>query len=317
MKTPGEFELIARYFTDGQFTTTAPGVILGVGDDCAILRVPEGGDLLVAIDTLVAGVHFPVGIDPASLAHRALAVNLSDLAAMGAEPLWFTLALTLPQAQDQWLAPFSAALAALARRFDIALVGGDTTSGPLAITIQVHGTAPVGMALRRDGARPGDEVWVSGSPGLAALGLRQILADDGDTPAAAVFLYPEPRIALGRALRGIATAAIDVSDGLLADATHIAQRSSVGIVLDPALLPLAPELAALADRDDALSLVLGGGDDYELCFTAEPARAPEVAAIAGSLGLACTRIGHVEEGTGACCAGFVPRRAGYRHFAEA
>ncbi len=313
----GEFELIARYFTGDRFAyQPGAGVVLGVSDDCAILRVPDGEDLLVSIDTLVAGVHFPARLDPAHIAHRALAVNLSDLAAMGARPLWFTLALTLPAIDEHWLAAFADALAVLAQRFGIALVGGDTTSGPLSITIQVHGAAPAGSALRRSGARPADEVWVSGTPGLAALGLRHVLAGSRDTVAARTFLRPEPRIALGSALRGVASAAIDVSDGLLADAAHIAERSRVALVIEPWQLPLAPELAALAERDDALSLALGGGDDYELCFTAAPGRAPAIGTIAAGLGVACTRIGRVEAGEGARCTGFVPRRAGYRHFAD-
>ncbi len=313
----GEFEAIERYFSGDRFAYPgSPGVVLGVGDDCAILRPPPGEELLVSIDTLVAGVHFPRELDPAHIAYRALAVNLSDLAAMGARPLWFTLALTLPATEEHWLAAFAGALATLAQRFGIALVGGDTTSGPLSITIQVHGAAAAGSALRRSGARPGDEVWVSGAPGLAALGLRHVLAGSCGTVAARTFLRPEPRIALGNALRGVASAAIDVSDGLLADAAHIGERSRVALVLDPRQLPLAPELAALADRDDALSLALGGGDDYELCFTAAPGRAPAIEAIAAELGVACTRIGCVEAGEGARCAGFVPRRAGYRHFAD-
>lgn len=314
----GEFELIARYFAAERFAVpAAAGVVLGIGDDCAIVRVPAAEDLLISVDTLVAGVHFPADFDPAHLAQRALAVNLSDLAAMGARPAWFTLALTLPEVDEPWLAAFSGALAAFARRFGIALVGGDTTRGPLSITVQVHGTVPAGSALRRDGACAGDELWVSGQPGLAALGLRHILAGSVETAAARVFLQPEPRLALGAALRGVASAVIDVSDGLLADAGHIAERSGVAIVVEPARLPLAAELAQLADRDDALSLALGGGDDYELCFAVAPTRAAEIMAIANELGLACTRIGRVEQGAGVRAAGFVPRRAGYRHFTDA
>jgi len=310
-----EFELIARYFASPDFAIPAPeGVVLGIGDDAAILRPPPGEDLLVSIDTLVADVHFPRSVAPAQLGHRALAVNLSDLAAMGARPLWFTLALTLPEADESWLAGFSRGLAALARRCDIALVGGDTTRGPLSITVQVHGAAPAGAALRRDGARAGDEVWVSGHPGTAALGLRRQIAGAPDTdPALRVFLEPEPRMALGIALRGLASAAIDVSDGLLADAGHIAERSGVAIVLERALLPVGPELAALADRDEALALALGGGDDYELCFTAPPPQAAAIAAAAARLDVPCTRIGRVLPGQGARCAG-AAAFTGYEHF---
>lgn len=310
-----EFELIARFFDSPDFAVPdAEGVVLGVGDDAAILRLPPGEDLAVSVDTLVAGVHFPVASSPEQIGHRALAVNLSDLAAMGARPLWFTLALTLPEADEAWLAGFSRGLAAIARRFRVVLVGGDTTRGPLSITIQVHGSVPAGLALRRDGARPGDEVWVSGHPGTAALGLRQLLAGGARDEAAQVFVEPQPRVALGLALRGLASAAIDVSDGLLADAGHIAERSAVAIALERERLPFSPPLAALADRDDACTLLLTGGDDYELCFTAPSRHGAAIAGAAADLGLACTRIGRVLAGRGVTCAGFVPRAAGYQHF---
>lgn len=310
-----EFELIARFFDSPDFAVPdAEGVVLGVGDDAAILRLPPGEDLAVSVDTLVAGVHFPVASSPEQIGHRALAVNLSDLAAMGARPLWFTLALTLPEADEAWLAGFSRGLAAIARRFRVVLVGGDTTRGPLSITIQVHGSVPAGLALRRDGARPGDEVWVSGHPGTAALGLRQLLAGGARDEAAQVFAEPQPRVALGLALRGLASAAIDVSDGLLADAGHIAERSAVAIALERERLPFSPPLAALADRDDAFTLLLTGGDDYELCFTAPPRHGAAIAGAAADLGLACTRIGRVLAGRGVTCTGFVPRAAGYQHF---
>jgi len=310
-----EFELIARYFDSPDFALPeAEGVLLGIGDDAAILRLPPGEDLAVSIDTLVAGVHFPADSSPEQIGHRALAVNLSDLAAMGARPLWFTLALTLPEADEAWLAGFSRGLAALARRHHVALVGGDTTRGPLSITIQVHGCVPPGLALRRDGARAGDDVWVSGHPGTAALGLRQLLAGGARDEAARVFAEPAPRVALGLALRGLASAAIDVSDGLLADAGHIAARSAVAIVLERERLPFSPQLDSLADRDDACALALGGGDDYELCFTAPPRHGAAIAGAAADLGLACTRIGRVLAGQGVECAGFVPRAGGYQHF---
>jgi thiamine-monophosphate kinase len=313
-----EFELIARYFDSPDFAVPdAEGVLLGVGDDAALLRLPPGEDLAVSVDTLVAGVHFPSDSSPEQIGHRALAVNLSDLAAMGARPLWFTLALTLPEADEAWLAGFSRGLAALARLYHVALVGGDTTRGPLSITIQVHGSVPAELALRRDGARAGDDVWVSGHPGTAALGLRQLLAGGPRDEAARVFLAPVPRIALGLALRGLASAAIDVSDGLLADAGHIAGRSGVAIVLERERLPFSPPLAALADPQDACALALTGGDDYELCFTAPPRHAAAIAGAGADLGLACTRIGRVLAGQGVSCTGFVPRAAGYQHFRDA
>lgn len=313
-----EFELIARYFASPDFAVSdAEGVLLGVGDDAALLRLPPGEDLAVSVDTLVAGVHFPCDSSAEQIGHRALAVNLSDLAAMGARPLWFTLALTLPEADEAWLAGFSRGLAVLARRYHVALVGGDTTRGPLSITIQVHGSVPAELALRRDGARAGDDVWVSGHPGTAALGLRQLLAGGPRDEAACVFVAPVPRIALGLALRGLASAAIDVSDGLLADAGHIAGRSGVAIALERERLPFSPPLAALADPQDACALALTGGDDYELCFTAPPRHAAAIAGAGADLGLACTRIGRVLAGQGVRCAGFVPRAAGYQHFRDA
>ena len=309
-----EFQLIARYFSGLTAAGPAEGVVLGIGDDAAILRLPPGEDLVVSIDTLVSGVHFPASLSPCAIGHRALAVNLSDLAAMGARPLWFTLALTLPDANEPWLAGFAEGLGQLAHRAGIALVGGDTTRGPLSITIQVHGVATPDAALRRDGAKPGDELWVTGRPGLAALGLRLLQSGAGENdPACAAFLWPQPRVAMGRALLGLATAAIDVSDGLLADAGHIAERSGCGVEIDAACLPLEAELAVLS-REDALALCLTGGDDYELCFTAPATAAALIESAAENLGLPCRRIGRVVEGSGARCPGFRPARTGFQHF---
>lgn len=308
-----EFQLIARYFAS-LTPPDAEGVLLGIGDDAAILRLPPGEDLLVSIDTLVSGVHFPPSLSARAIGHRALAVNLSDLAAMGARPLWFTLALTLPSVDEAWLDGFAAGLGALARRAGIALVGGDTTRGPLSITVQVHGAAAHGTALRRDGARPGDALWVTGRPGFAALGLRHLLAGAAEEdPRCAAFLWPEPRLGFGRALAGLATAAIDVSDGLLADAGHIAGRSGCGIEIEASLLPREGALAALA-AEDALGLVLTGGDDYELCFTAPPSAGDRIATAAAELCLPCTRIGTVVSGSGAHCRDFRGARTGFQHF---
>jgi thiamine-monophosphate kinase len=311
-----EFGLIERFFHTAALSPDgARGVVLGIGDDAAILRLPPAHDLCVSIDTLVSGVHFPADTPAWQVGWRALAVNLSDLAAMGAEPLWFTLALTLEQADAQWLESFADGLASLASRHAIALVGGDTTRGPLSVTIQVHGITPAGSALRRDGARVGDEVYVSGQPGLAALGLQRMLAGAGvDDPAVALFLHPQPRVALGLGLRGLASAAIDVSDGLLADAGHIAGRSGVGIEIDAQALPLQPLLQQSLTREEALRLCLAGGDDYELCFTAPSGSAAAVQTIAAQLGLRCTRIGTVVSGAGAHCRGVALAGAGYQHF---
>lgn len=228
----GEFELIAKYFSgaDGG----RQDVVLGVGDDAALLRVPEGRELVVAADTLVSGVHFPPGTPAAAIGHRALAVNLSDLAAMGATPAWFTLALTLPRAEEMWLEEFSRGLLELARRFDVALVGGDTTSGPLAMTVQAMGHAAPGTAIRRSGARPGDGIYLSATTGDAAAGLAvlqgeiEIASEAARAELIARFLWPEPRVALGAALVGVASAAIDVSDGLLADLQKLLGASQIG-----------------------------------------------------------------------------------------
>ena len=314
----GEFELIGRYFADSAAARRAdPGVVLGIGDDAAILRVPEGHDLVVSIDTLVSGVHFPEYLGPRDVGWRALAVNLGDLAAMGAEPLWFTLALTLPQPDEAWLAAFSAGLCELALDAGITLVGGDTTRGPLSITVQVHGSVPRDAALRRDRAQPGDLVWVSGCPGTAASGLRLLLAGDTQPRAALdAFLRPQPRLALGVRLRGIASAAIDISDGLLADAGHIAEMSGVAIVLDREALPLSPALQAIAGLEEARALCLSGGDDYELCFTLPPRNEKLLAPLADEFGLRLSRIGRVVAGSGASCPGVVLSHHGYRHFGE-
>ena len=310
-----EFQLIARYFA-GLSPPDAEGVVLGIGDDAAILRLPPGEDLLVSIDTLVAGVHFPPFLSPRAIGHRALAVNVSDLAAMGARPLWFTLALTLPEVDESWLGGFADGLGTLAARCGIALIGGDTTRGPLSITIQVHGAAAPGRALRRDGARVGDSLWVTGRPGLAALGLQRLQAGVADDdPACAAFLWPEPRLAFGRGLAGLASAAIDVSDGLLADAGHIAERSAVGIEIDATLLPLEGALGTIP-RSEALALCLTGGDDYELCFTAPAAASAAIAGLAAAQGLSCRRIGTVVPGAGARCAGVETTGMGYQHFRE-
>lgn len=310
-----EFALIDRYFGQAAIAQDGEGVLLGIGDDAAILRPPPGEDLVVSIDTLLDGVHFPRDFPAQAIGHRALAVNLSDLAAMGARPLWFTLALSLPSIDEDWLAGFAAGLSAIASRYGIALVGGDTTRGPLAITVQVHGAIEPGAALRRDGAREGDDVWVSGEPGVAALGLARWLDGERRSPAVPLrFTAPEPRIGLGRALRGVASAAIDVSDGLLADAGHIGERSACLLELDADALPRGSALRELGDPARALALCLAGGDDYELCFTAGPVAREQIAAIALAAGVACTRIGRVRAGRGAHCPGASAGDAGYRHF---
>ena len=316
-----EFALIERYFRSCGAPRT--DVVLGVGDDAALLALPAGRELVAATDTLVAGVHFPVGSPPDSIGHRALAVNLSDLAAMGAQPAWALLALTLPQADEEWIARFAAGLCALARAHDVALVGGDTTRGPLCVTVQLLGHVPSGTALRRAGARAGDALYVSGTPGDSAAGLA---LEQGrlNAPAAAAaylrerFLRPTPRMALGERLRGHASACIDVSDGLLGDAAKLASASGVGAEIAYADLPLSVPLLATLGEVRARELALTGGEDYELCFAVHPENIARLLAELPPQRFGYTRIGTLREGAGACVMrdGTVIEfsHSGYQHF---
>jgi thiamine-monophosphate kinase len=290
-----EFKLIAKYFT--RPVTRAS---LGVGDDCALLPVSSGCELAVSTDTLVSGVHFFADANPLWLGHKALAVNLSDLASMGATPRYVTLALTLPDVNDDWLAAFAAGFFALADAEAVELVGGDTTRGPLSMTLTVMGEVEPRRALRRDGAHAGDDVWVSGELGGAALTLSHLTGATVLPPAAftaveARLHQPWPRIALGRALAGVASAAIDISDGLLADLGHICERSSLRAEIAWSRVPMPRALAALPDPL-RLRCALAGGDDYELCFTAAQDRHPEIIALSSSLQLPLTHIGVMKEG---------------------
>ena len=283
----GEFDLIARYFT--RPVRRSP---LGVGDDCALLQPRPGMQLAVSTDLLLEGRHFLSTVEPRRLGHKALAVNLSDLAACGAQPLAFTLALALPRIDEAWLSAFSEGLFALADRHQCELVGGDTTRGPLAINITVFGEVPAGQALLRTGAQAGDDVWVSGTLGDARLALEAFrgtlsLPQDVFEAARLRLEQPEPRVALGLGLRGIASAAIDLSDGLLGDLGHILAGSRVGAALDAAQVPRSA-------TPRPLGLVLNAGDDYELAFTAAPARRAEVEAAARAAGTPVTRIGRIE-----------------------
>ncbi len=310
-----EFELIGRYF---DVATRRGDVELAVGDDAALTRPVAGVPLAMTIDTLVAGVHFPEDAPPESIGHKALAVNLSDLAAMGAEPAWALLSITLPEADEAWLRAFAEGFFALAADYDLALIGGDTSRGPLAVTVQVSGYAS--QPLQRDGARPGDRVWVSGAPGEAAGGLRCWQGGDREGAEARALIErlhrPRPRVALGLGLRGLASAAVDVSDGLLADAGHIAARSRVGLEINADGVPLSPALRAVAG-ETALDIALNGGDDYELCFTAPPDRDAQLLAAAASAAVAVTPTGEVVRGAGAFArdrGGRSVRHGGYRHF---
>lgn len=280
---PSEFELIRKYFD-----RPAPGAVLGVGDDAALIRSGDGMQLVVSTDLLLEGRHFSAGAEPRKLGHKALAVNLSDLAAMGAAPRWATLALALPSADEAWLEGFAAGFFALAGRYGVELVGGDTTrspaAGPLTVCVTIFGEVPAGLALLRAGARPGDDIWVSGELGGAALALVQ----PGIAAAAQRLHEPEPRVELGQRLRGVASAAIDVSDGFAQDLGHILERSGVGAVVEYERLPRFPGAQA--------SQVLSGGDDYELVFTAPQAQRAEIEALAKPLGLRLTRVGSVHAG---------------------
>ncbi|HEX2791295.1 MAG TPA: thiamine-phosphate kinase [Steroidobacteraceae bacterium] len=295
-----ESQLIERYFRE--LGARRDDIVLGIGDDAALLRVPGGCELALTTDALIEGVHFLPGAAPRALGHRALAVNLSDIAAMGAAPSWALLSLNLPLADEDWLREFAAGFGALARGHDVALVGGNLSRGALSITVQLAGLVPAGQALRRDGARAGDELYLSGSVGDAACGLKILRGDAAGAPADAAWLqqrfeYPTPRVALGQALRGIASACIDVSDGVYIDVTRLLAASGCGATLEIERLPLSPALRHTLG-DEAWRSALCGGEDYELCFAAAPAQAGAVAAAAGRTGQALTRIGVLHSGTG-------------------
>jgi thiamine-monophosphate kinase len=297
-----EFELIDRFFRG--CGAQRADVSVGVGDDGAILEFPAGMELVAAIDTLVEGVHFPHGSPPESVGHRALAVNLSDLAAMGARPAWALLALTLPAADESWLSRFAAGMSALARAHDVALVGGDTTRGPLCITVQVLGQVPRSSALLRSGGKPGDALFVSGTPGDAAAGLaieQGSLAGEGREMAhlRERFLYPAPRLALGESLRPYASACIDVSDGLLADALKLARAGGCGVEIAYETLPVSAELVRVAGQARARELALTGGDDYELCFSVPAGRLERLQSLLPRELWGYTRIGTLRQSPGA------------------
>ena len=316
----GEFDIIARYFSR---PARRPDVLLGVGDDAALLMPPPGQALVAATDPLVEGRHFLPGTPAAAIGHQALAVNLSDLAAMGAEPAWALLSLSLPEPDERWIAEFAHGLYSLAEAHGVALAGGDTVSGPRVVTVEVLGFVPPGLALKRSGARVGDVVYVSGTPGEAAAGLDMLKsgAADFDSNDRRVrrMLRGEPRLALGRALRGVASSAMDVSDGLLGDLRKLAAASGVGVRLDLERLPIAPVLAQHYDRPQCERYVLHGGDDYELLFTL-PAGSDAAEGIARVAGVAIHAIGVVEPGAGVRClrGGRVEQIAGqgYDHFAR-
>lgn len=320
-----EVDLIRRFFArPGKPGAPAGGVQLGIGDDAALLQVPEGSDLVVAVDTIVAGRHFPPGTDALAVGHRALAVNLSDLAAMGAEPRWATLALTLPAADPDWLERFAAGLFALAGRYGVALVGGDTTMGPLTISVQLMGVVDRGTALRRDGAKAGDLLAVTGTLGDAGAGLALCqgaltsIEPDAARELVRRFEYPAPRVEIGAAARGIAHAAMDLSDGLVSDLPKLAAASGLAAHVDIDRLPVSAAMRALGMTDRMRDWALAAGDDYELLFALPAQRYQELQLAAARFDIALTLIGAMRAGTGVTWsldgAQFEPRVQGFDHF---
>lgn len=327
-----EFDLIQRYFT-----RATPGAELGVGDDAALLRISPGMELAVSTDMLVSGTHFLPEADPGLLGHKTLAVNLSDMAAMGAAPRWALLSLSLPEADEAWLKKFSEGFFALAQQHGVELIGGDTTRGPLTLCVTIMGEAPQGAALRRSGAQAGDEIWVSGALGDAALALAhlqgKVKLPDADYAACANALHqPQPRVALGMALRGAANSAIDISDGLLADLGHILECSRVGAEIHFEALPISSVMRTLirtgahssiaggGEDDLARRCILSGGDDYELCFTAPSGHREKIEQVARKLNLPLARIGVIVAGNGCVVragdGGVIQtKETGYDHFA--
>lgn len=316
-----EFGIIRRHFVRN--AAVRDDVVAGIGDDAALLRVPAGHELVVCTDTLVAGRHFPAITAPAAIGYKALAVNLSDLAAMGADPAWVTLALTLPGYDEAWMSEFMQGFFRLADSCNVALVGGDTTRGPLSITVQAQGFVPSGQALMRHGAQPGDHVYVTGTLGDAGLAL--YLAELADAELRQRLDYPEPRLQAGRALRGLASSAIDISDGLLADLGHLLEADRLGASIETDLLPRSAAFEnairqAGADAESlAQELPLSAGDDYEICFTARAADEAAVMAAFAPLDCGCTRIGVIEQQPGIRCLranaiAYLPAFTGYNHF---
>ncbi|VAX08707.1 Thiamine-monophosphate kinase [hydrothermal vent metagenome] len=317
-----EFDIISRYFS--RRIANNENIILGIGDDAAILSTPVDKQLLVSVDTLISGVHFSEQTSAADIAYKALAVNLSDLAAMGATPAWFTLALTLAEVDHPWLQEFSQSLADIASAYDIPLVGGDTTRGALSITIQIAGHVETGCALLRSGAKPGDNIYVSGNIGDAALGLyatQHSYTDDALTLVERLN-RPQPRIELGQQLTGLASACIDVSDGLFADLRHLLAASGVGAILQQDKIPLSAEAKKfVSDKPECLDLIYNRGDDYELCFCVPAESCSEIENIAKQLNCKLSHIGEIISGNtlqilNAQGKHLNPGNDNYDHFAE-
>ncbi len=312
----GEFELINRFFK--RESSGNSDIVLGIGDDAALITQKSGFETVISVDTLVEGIHFPHDSAPGLVASRALRVNLSDLAAMAATPTAFTLALTLPNADEFWLQEFSASLAEVAEQFDISLVGGDTTRGPLSTTVSVFGEVASGRALRRSGAQPGDDIWVTGTLGDAA---SVVSSGDytADNPLYDRFWNPTPRVSLLREVRDLIHSGLDISDGLVGDLAHICRLSKVSALVEVDLLPLSPALREAHDLGLCRDFALGGGDDYEICFTAPRQNRASIQAIAQQQGVSTTVVGRTEKGSGVRCVDeygneVIPQSGSYTHF---
>lgn len=322
-----EFDLIRQHFTRATHHTH-----LGIGDDAALISLSKGMELAISADMLVAGTHFFADCDAYQLGWKALAVNVSDMVAMGANPKWATLAIALPEVNEPWLTEFSRGFFACAEAFNVDLIGGDTTRGPLNISVQIMGEVPIGLAIKRSGAKVDDEVWVSGIIGDAALGLAHLqgkltLPEDAFTSCASALHAPQPRVALGLALRNIANSAIDISDGLLADLGHILECSKVGAILQLSKIPHSAQLGAQLHYEGAtasnnksiINMLLAGGDDYELCFTAPVEKHAEIIMLSKTLNLALSSIGRITANTSLVVQGFNDeildiKETGFDHF---
>jgi len=316
-----EFDIIKQYFQAA--TAQRADVVLGIGDDCAILQPPAGKQLAVSTDTLIAGVHFPEDTAAEDVGYKSLAVNLSDLAAMGAEPAWVMLALSLPAEDPAWLQQFMQGFSELARQYPLQLVGGDTTRGALSITVHVTGFVDPQLTLRRDGAKPGDSIYVSGYLGDAGLGLQkrlgQLSSGQGLDHCVSKLNRPQPRIELAQLIKPFATSAIDISDGLLADLGHILEQSQCAAEIVLGQVPLSPELQAYYGDSLDWQSILSAGDDYELCFTVAPGNETQIGSIAAAMDLPLTRIGEIKSGQGLVCLDHEQQPmnlsvAGYNHF---
>ncbi|MCW8955703.1 MAG: thiamine-phosphate kinase [Gammaproteobacteria bacterium] len=314
-----EFDLITHYFK--HLSAQRPDVVLGIGDDCALLEVPSGMQLAMSTDTLNAGVHFPENTHPVDIGYKSLAVNLSDLAAMGAKPAWVSLNLSLPDYDTDWLDGFCQGFAELSRQYAIQLVGGDTTRGPLSISVQVYGFVEPGRAMRRDAAKVGDQIYVTGTLGDAGLGLKQCLGSLEDVPGYCLerLNRPQPRVDLGLMLAPYSRCAIDISDGLIADLGHILEQSHCGARIELERIPLSAPLAGYYGDEKDWPLILTSGDDYELCFTVAKQLQGPMLAMLNQQDVAVTRIGEITEAEGLLCVDQQGQQlsfehSGYNHF---